>query len=122
MRIYKEFTFDAAHFLPGAPEGHRNRRVHGHSFKAVIWLEGPVDKTSGLVRNFEVFKSEIEAFHVELDHRMLNEIEGLENPTLELITMWLWDRMKPTLPELVRIELHRSSCNEGCIYDGPGDK
>ena len=122
MRIYKEFTFDAAHFLPGAPEGHRNRRVHGHSFKAVIWLEGPVDKTSGLVRNFEVFLSEIERFHVELDHRMLNEIEGLENPTLELITMWLWDRMKPALPELVRIELHRASCNEGCIYDGPEDK
>ena len=122
MRIYKEFRFDAAHFLPHAPEGHPNRRIHGHSFRAVIWLDGKPDSTSGLVMNFEVFKHEIEAFHVELDHHMLNEIPGLENPTLELITMWLWDRMKPRLPQLCRIELHRDSCNEGCIYDGPEDK
>ena len=119
MRIYKEFHFDAAHFLPTAPEGHPNRRVHGHSFRAVIWLDGKVNKDTGLVRHFEQFQHEIERFHAEIDHHMLNEIDGLENPTLENITMWLWKRMKPALPELCRIELHRASCHEGCIYDGP---
>lgn len=122
MRIYKEFLFDAAHFLPNAPEGHANRRVHGHSFRAVIWLEGKVDSASGLLMHFEHFLQEIEVFHAELDHHMLNEIEGLENPTLETITVWLWDKIKPALPQLVRIELHRDSCHEGCVYDGPEDK
>ena len=119
MRIYKEFHFDAAHFLPTAPEGHPNRRVHGHSFRVVVWLEGKVDKDTGLLVHFEHFEQEIERFRVEIDHRMLNDIKGLENPTLELITMWLWDRLKPTLPLLARIEVHRASCDEGCVYDGP---
>ncbi len=122
MRIYKEFLFDAAHFLPNAPEGHPNRRVHGHSFRAVIWLEGEVDPTSGLLMHFERFLQETEVFHAELDHHMLNEIEGLENPTLETLTVWLWDKMKPALPQLARVELHRDSCREGCVYDGPEDK
>lgn len=119
MRIYKEFHFDAAHFLPTAPEGHPNRRVHGHSFRVVLWLEGKVDKATGLLMHFEHFQQEIERFHAEIDHRLLNDIPGLENPTLELITMWLWDRLKPTLPMLTRVEVHRASCNEGCVYDGP---
>jgi 6-pyruvoyltetrahydropterin/6-carboxytetrahydropterin synthase len=122
MRIYKEFYFDAAHFLPTAPEGHPNSRVHGHSFRTVIWLDGKVDPDTGLVMHFERFLQEIERFRVMLDHRMLNEIEGLENPTLEIISMWLWDKMKPSLPALTRIELHRASCHEGCVYDGPEDK
>lgn len=122
MRIYKEFGFEAAHFLPSAPEGHPNSRVHGHSFRAVIWLDGKVDPDTGLVMHFERFLQEIERFRVMLDHRMLNEVEGLEHPTLENITMWLWDRMKPGLPDLARIEIHRPSCHEGCVYDGPEDK
>ena len=122
MRIYKEFFFEAAHFLPSAPEGHPNSRVHGHSFKAVIWLDGKVDPDTGLVMHFERFLQEIERFRVMLDHHMLNEVEGLAHPTLENICMWLWDRMKPGLPDLTRIEIHRPSCHEGCVYDGPEDK
>lgn len=122
MRIYKEFHFDAAHYLPGAPEGHPNRRVHGHSFRVVVWLDGKVDPSTGTVRHFELFLREIERFHVKVDHHMLNEIEGLENPTLENIAVWLWNEMEDALPELSRIEIHRASCNEGCVYDGPEDK
>lgn len=122
MRIYKEFFFDAAHFLPTAPDGHPNSRVHGHSFKAVIWLDGRVNPDTGLVMHFERFLQEIERFRDMLDHRMLNEIDGLENPTLENISMWLWNKMKPALPDLARIEIQRASCHEGCVYDGPEDK
>jgi 6-pyruvoyltetrahydropterin/6-carboxytetrahydropterin synthase len=119
MRIYKEFHFDAAHFLPTAPEGHPNRRVHGHSFRVVVWLDGKVDPASGLVMHFETFLQEIKAIHAKIDHHMLNEIPGLENPTLELITTWVWNELKPRLPQLCRVEVHRASCNEGCVYDGP---
>jgi 6-pyruvoyltetrahydropterin/6-carboxytetrahydropterin synthase len=122
MRIYKEFRFDAAHFLPNAPEGHPNRRVHGHSFRVVVWLDGKVDPSTGLVVTFELFLQELMVVRDALDHHMLNEIPGLENPTLELISTWVWNKLKPKLRDLSRVEVHRDSCNEGCIYDGPEDK
>lgn len=121
MRIYKEFRFDAAHFLPNAPEGHPNRRVHGHSFRVVVWLDGKVDPSTGLVVTFELFLQELMVVRDALDHHMLNEIPGLENPTLELISTWVWNKLKPKLRDLSRVEVHRDSCNEGCIYDGPED-
>lgn len=122
MRIYKDFNFDAAHYLPGAPEGHPNRRMHGHSFRVRVWLDGAVSPVTGLVRHFEDFQRALETLRDRLDHHMLNEIEGLENPTLEHIAVWLWDNLKTPLPELARVEIHRASCNEGCVYDGPGSK
>jgi 6-pyruvoyltetrahydropterin/6-carboxytetrahydropterin synthase len=122
MRIYKDFLFDAAHFLPGAPEGHPNRRVHGHSFRVRVWLDGAVSPKTGLVRHFEEFQRALDGLRDRLDHHMLNEIEGLENPTLEHIAVWLWKNLQAPLPELARIEIHRASCNEGCVYDGPGDR
>lgn len=122
MRIYKEFRFDAAHFLPTAPEGHPNRRVHGHSFRAIVWLDGQVSEETGLLRHFEDIESSLGVLRDKLDHRMLNEIEGLENPTLERIAIWMWRELATPLPELARIEIHRASCNEGCVYDGPEKK
>lgn len=119
MRIYKEFLFDAAHFLPYAADGHPNRRMHGHSFRAVVWLEGKPAAETGLVRHFEDVERELMRVREKLDHRLLNEIEGLEFPTLERIAMWIWDELKTPLPEIARIEIHRASCNEGCVYDGP---
>lgn len=121
-RIYKEFQFDAAHYLPGAPEGHPNRRVHGHSFRVTIWLEGKVSPTTGLLRHFEEIEAKVKPLREKIDHHMLNEIEGLENPTLENIAAWLWEHLKSPLPELARIEIHRASCNEGCVHDGPEDR
>jgi 6-pyruvoyltetrahydropterin/6-carboxytetrahydropterin synthase len=122
MRIYKEFHFDAAHYLPTAPEGHPNRRVHGHSFRAIVWLKGSVSEETGLLRHFEEVERALSLLRDKLDHRMLNEIEGLENPTLERIAIWMWRELAAPLPELARIEIHRASCNEGCVYDGPEDR
>jgi 6-pyruvoyltetrahydropterin/6-carboxytetrahydropterin synthase len=122
MRIYKDFLFDAAHYLPNAPEGHPNRRIHGHSFRVRVWLDGAVSPETGLVRHFEDFQRALDGLRDALDHHMLNEIDGLENPTLEHIAVWLWEKLQASLPELARIEIHRASCNEGCVYDGPGDR
>jgi 6-pyruvoyltetrahydropterin/6-carboxytetrahydropterin synthase len=54
-----------------------------------------------------------------LDHRLLNEVDGLTQPTLERVAMWLWDRLHNRLPGLAEIEVARDSCHEGCIYRGP---
>lgn len=118
MRITKQFTFDAAHFLPHAEEGHPNRRLHGHSFRVIVALEGMPAEDTGLIRDFGEVENILSQAQEELDHRFLNEIEGLEAPTLENITLWLWTRLVAPLPELARIEIHRDSCGEACIYEG----
>ena len=119
MRIYKEFTFEAAHFLPTAPEGHPNARIHGHSFRVRITVDGEPDSESGLLIHFDDLKTALDDLRGTLDHNFLNNIEGLENPTLELISKWLWDRLHNRVPGLAEIVLSRDTCHEGCIYTGP---
>ena len=119
MRIYKEFFFEAAHFLPSAPAGHPNARVHGHSFRVRVSIDGTPDDETGLVMNLEDVENALGAAREALDHRLLNEVEGLAVPTLEWISIWLWDRLHNRLPGLVEIEVARDSCHEGCVYRGP---
>ncbi len=119
MRIYKEFFFEAAHFLPSAPAGHPNARVHGHSFRVRVTLDGEPDDGTGLVMNLEDVEQAIADAREALDHRMLNEVDGLQVPTLERISIWLWDRLHNRLPGLTEIEVARDSCHEGCVYRGP---
>ena len=119
MRIYKEFHFEAAHFLPSAPPGHPNARVHGHSFRVRVTIEGEPDAETGLVLHLEDLESALENVRDALDHRLLNEVEGLAAPSLERVAIWLWDRLHNRLPGLVEIEIARDSCHEGCIYRGP---
>lgn len=119
MRIYREFLFEAAHFLPSAPPGHPNSRVHGHSFRARIYIEGEPNAETGLVFHFDDLSAAMTDVQDALDHRMLNDIEGLTAPTLERIAMWIWERLDNRVPGLAQIEIHRDSCREGCIYTGP---
>ena len=119
MRVYKEFFFEAAHFLPSAPAGHPNARVHGHSFRVRVSLDGEPDEKNGILVHFDDLEAAIAEAHDALDHRLLNEVDGLDVPTLERITMWLWDRLHNRLPGLAEIEIARDSCHEGCIYRGP---
>jgi 6-pyruvoyltetrahydropterin/6-carboxytetrahydropterin synthase len=121
MRIYKEFTFEAAHFLPSAPEGHPNARIHGHSFRVRITVDGEPDSETGLLIHFDDLKTALDDLRGTLDHNFLNNIEGLENPTLELISKWLWDQLHNRVPGLAEIALSRDTCHEGCIYTGPGN-
>jgi 6-pyruvoyltetrahydropterin/6-carboxytetrahydropterin synthase len=119
MRVYKEFYFEAAHFLPSAPPGHPNARVHGHSFRVRVSLDGEPDRETGLVMHLEDVERAMDGAREALDHRLLNEVDGLDVPTLERITMWLWDRLHNKLPGLAEIEVARDSCHEGCVYRGP---
>lgn len=119
MRIYKDFRFEAAHYLPSAPEGHANARIHGHSFRARIWVKGNLDAQTGVVIHFDQLEEALQDAKDALDHRLLNEIDGLAMPTVEHIAIWLWDRLKTRVPGLAEIEIARDSCNEGCVYSGP---
>jgi len=117
MEIFKEFTFEAAHRLPNVPEEHKCARLHGHSFKVKIVVTGPIGEQSGWVMDFTDIKTAFTPIYERLDHRYLNDITGLDNPTSENIARWIWQKLRPSLPSLSRIEV-RETCTSGCIYQG----
>lgn len=117
MLLFKDFSFEAAHRLPNVPEGHKCARLHGHSFQVRVTVAGPVGATSGWVMDFADLKAACAPVIDALDHRYLNEIPGLENPTSEVVAIWLWDRIVPAVAGLSSIEV-RETCTSGCIYRG----
>lgn len=118
MELFKAFTLEAAHRLPHVPAGHKCARLHGHSFRIEIHVEGAVGAGSGWVMDFAEIKAAFRPLYDRLDHHYLNEIEGLENPTSEILAMWIWDRLKPSLPLLSQVTVHET-CTSGCRYRGP---
>ena len=117
MELFKEFTFESAHRLPHVPAGHKCGRLHGHSFRVAIYIEGDVDPHTGWIRDFAEIKAIFKPIYERLDHNYLNDIPGLENPTSENLARWLWNQLKPALPQLVRVEV-KETCTSGCIYEG----
>lgn len=117
MELYKTFSIEAAHFLPRVPEDHKCRRLHGHSFRIEIHVSGPVDEQAGWVMDFADIKRAFKPLHERLDHRLLNDIEGLDNPTSENLARWIWRELKPSLPELSRVVVCET-CTSGCVYRG----
>lgn len=115
--IYKEFTFESAHRLPYVPEDHKCFRLHGHSFRVEIHVGGEVDPANGWIIDFADIKTAFKPLYDQLDHRYLNEIDGLENPTSENLARWIWERIRGRLPGLCRIVV-RETCTSGCAYEG----
>lgn len=120
MIIWKEFSFEAAHFLPYVAPDHKCRRVHGHSYSVRVEVEGDVSAAEGWVIDFGDFKTAVQPLIDRLDHRCLNDIAGLENPTSELLAKWIWRELVPVLPQLSRVMISET-CTTGVIFDGrPG--
>ena len=117
VRLSKTFRFEAAHWLPTFPEGHKCRRMHGHSFRAEVVVAGEVDETKGYLMDYGEIKRAIRPIEDQLDHRLLNDIEGLENPTAENLARWVWQRLNPELPLLDRVRVYET-CTSACEYRG----
>ncbi len=118
FQIQKEFRFDAAHFLPTAPKGHPNARMHGHSFTVAVTLEGEPHLEKGWIRSFAEIEDAVADLRARLDHHLLNEIEGLELPTLERLARYIFDDLKGALPEISVVTVRRDSLGESCTYRG----
>lgn len=115
IELTQEFGFDAAHYLgQGAPE---NSRLHGHSFYVDVTLSGEPDATNGVLRDLGEVKRALDAIRADLDHRLLNEIEGLGNPTLENLSRYIFRRAKAALPEVARVKIRRPSYGQTCVYE-----
>ena len=117
MELWKEFRFEAAHLLPQVPDGHKCKRLHGHSYRVRICIEGEVDPALGWVVDFAEIAEAFEPIRKRLDHYYLNEIAGLENPTSEMLARWIWERLLPSLPILSRVEVGET-CTSACVYRG----
>lgn len=117
MMIYKTFSFDAAHYLPHVPKGHKCGGMHGHTYTLKVFLTGPLHGILGWILDYTDLKHGIKPIIELIDHKLLNEIPGLENPTSEQLCIWLWKQIKPIFPELIRIELNETPTS-GVIYEG----
>lgn len=113
--IAQDFTFEAAHFLPRVPEGHKCRRLHGHSYRVTVQLEGEVDPNTGWVVDFFEVEEAIRPVHDRLDHTLLNEVPGLDNPTSENIARFVWERLAERLRGLSQVVVHET-CQSRSIY------
>ena len=116
MEIFKDFTFEAAHRLPNVPEGHKCARLHGHSFRVRVTIAGPVDPHLGWVMDFADVKRACRAVEDRLDHRYLNEIEGLENPTSEVLARFVFERVKLPRGYVVSVTVHETCTSESTYY------
>lgn len=117
MEIFKIFTLEAAHRLPNVPAGHKCARLHGHSFRVEIRVAGEPGRETGWVMDFGDIKAAFQPLYQQLDHHYLNDIDGLDNPTSERLAIWIWERLKPALPELSEILVHET-CTSGARYSG----
>jgi len=117
VTLTKDFRFEAAHTLPKVPPDHQCARMHGHSYKVEISVNGPVDGASGWLMDHGEISNLVKPIIAELDHRYLNDIPGLENPTFEQLAVWLWGRIKPMLPGLCEVVVHETPTSR-CSYRG----
>ena len=117
VELRKTFHFEAAHKLPNVPAGHKCARLHGHSFRIEIAVAGECDPRFGWLMDYADLSEAFRPLLDRLDHYYLNEIPGLENPTSETLAKWVWDRLKPGLPQLTEIVV-AETCLSRCIYRG----
>lgn len=117
IELSRKYRFAAAHRLPKAPEGHKCRRLHGHSYEVEIAVRGSVNLEEGWLMDYGDIDREVRPVISELDHRTLNDIAGLENATSELLCLWLWRRLDPLLAGLHRISV-AETCTSACHYYG----
>ena len=116
--LTKSFRFEAAHALPGTTLGESSEEIHGHSFRAEVTVRGTPDPATGMVMDLGVLERRIGEVRAILDHKLLNKIEALGQPTLENLSRFIWDRVQDA-GRVTRVSVHRDSCNESCTYFGP---
>ncbi len=118
VELRKTFQFEAAHRLPRLPRTHKCHRLHGHSFQVEVVVAGECDPRLGWLVDYAQIAAAFKPLWEKLDHRYLNEIPGLENPTSENLAAWIWKRLKPRLPQLSEIVV-AETCTARCVYRGP---
>lgn len=118
-RLERDYRFEAAHSLPRVPPDHKCARLHGHSYRVVVAVEGGVDPDLGWLVDFAAIDAIVAPVIGALDHRTLNDLPGLGNPTCERLAEYLWERIAPGLPILAEVVVSETPTSR-CVYRGPG--
>ena len=117
MIIYKKYFFDAAHFMTSFRKNHKYSKIHGHSYEVIIKISGEIDESCSLIINYDDIDKVVNPLIKKLDHKTLNEVSGLNNPTSENLAKWFWKRIKKKISNLYSVEINRPRIG-GCIYTG----
>jgi 6-pyruvoyltetrahydropterin/6-carboxytetrahydropterin synthase len=117
VELEKDFTLECAHRLPHVPAGHKCARLHGHSFRVTVRVAGEVDPRTEWLLDYADLARAFAPIHEALDHRCLNDVEGLENPTSEVLARWIWDRLSRDLAQLSAVVV-AETCHARCVYRG----
>jgi len=117
FELQRTLRFEAAHYLPAVPEQHRCRKMHGHSYEIEIHVGGPLDTRLGWVIDFADIDEACEPLRQQLDHQLLNDLPGLENPTCEMLARWIWQHLTAPIPGLVAVVV-RETPQSACTYRG----
>ena len=118
FELSKQFRFDAAHTLDRSIDTESSRRIHGHSYRAEVTVRGHPDPATGMIIDLGLLERAMEDAHDALDHRFLDEINGLGPATMENLTRWIWQRLQPTVGNLAKVSVFRDSSGEACSYRG----
>ena len=92
IRIGRSYRFESAHHLPNLPDGHKCKNLHGHNYRMDVVVRGTLDGR-GFVKDFAEIDAELAPLIKLVDHQLLNEVPGLENPTAEIIAVWFFERI-----------------------------
>jgi 6-pyruvoyltetrahydropterin/6-carboxytetrahydropterin synthase len=117
VELTKEYRFEAAHRLPCVPEGHKCSRLHGHSYKVEMEIKGPVNPETGWLIDFGVLDEAWAVLHARLDHQCLNEVSGLENSTCENLAAYIWQALRPAVPQISAVTVWETFDSK-CTYRG----
>lgn len=118
FELSKQFRFDAAHTLNRVIETESSRRIHGHSYRAEVTVRGRPDPHTGMLIDLGLLERAMEDARDALDHRFLDEINDLGPATIENLSRWIWERLRPTIVNLHKITVYRDSSGEACSYWG----
>lgn len=119
FELSKQFRFEAAHTLDRTVEADASRRIHGHSYRAEVTLRGEPDARTGMIMDLGLLERALESARDGLDHRFLDDVEGLGPATMENLACWIWRRVAPACTGLAVVAVYRDSSGDTCRYFGP---
>jgi 6-pyruvoyltetrahydropterin/6-carboxytetrahydropterin synthase len=117
--LTKTFRFEAAHTLVRSIDSQASARIHGHSYRTVIAVQGEPDQATGMLVDLGALERQLASTRSLLDHRLLDDVDDLGPATLENLSAWIWRQVASVAPGLVRVTVYRDSLDEACSYFGP---